>query len=172
MNTGKKFEQAFKLSVPKEYLLYRLPDPAQSFSGNSKIRFSLRNPFDYLMWVPDKRALFALELKTVSGKSISFERSKEELGEIHDYQIDGLNKWSKYDGVVCGFIIEFRKTEQTIFINIHEFNKLADMIAKKSFSINDLENNGIEYIIISQTKIRTRYKYDIKAFIDEVTMGE
>lgn len=104
-NTGKRFEADFKKSVPSYALLYRLPDSAQAFGGSSNLRFSSKNPFDYLIWNSKSHILYALELKTVAGKSISFERNKEEHGEIHWHQVEGLNKWNKYDGIVCGFII-------------------------------------------------------------------
>jgi hypothetical protein len=117
-NVGKLFESQFKLSVPDYALLYRLPDPAQSFGGGNKLRFSAKPPFDYLLWDSKRHILYALELKTVKDKSISFEREKGEHGEIHYSQIKGLNNWNKYDGIVCGFVIEFREIETTVFIEI------------------------------------------------------
>lgn len=164
-NTGKKFEADFKKSVPSYTLLYRLPDSAQAFGGSDNLRFSSKNPFDYLMWDSKKHILYALELKTVAGKAISFERNKEENREIHWHQIEGLNKWNKYDGIICGFIIEFRKIEKTVFINISDFNKLINVITKKSFNFDDLDKYNIRYITIEQTKARTRYTYDIDGFL-------
>lgn len=164
-NQGKIFELSFKNSVPSYALLYRLKDPAQSFGGCNNLRFSSKSPFDYLLWDSKKHILYALELKTVKGKSISFERSKEDDGEIHYHQICGLEKWSKYDGITAGLIIEFRKLEKTIFINIIDFGKLIDIIPKKSFNFNDLDANDIDYQIIGQKKSRTRFKYDIDDFL-------
>lgn len=165
-NQGKIFEQAIKTSVPDYALLYRLPDPAQSFGGGEKTRFSRHNPFDFLIWNPKNRTLFALEAKTVKGKSISFEREKCDHGEIHHYQIVGLNEWSKYDGVVAGFIIEFREIETTVFIRINDFNKLLDVIDKKSFNYGDLENYEVPFIVVPQTKRRTRYIYNIEKILE------
>lgn len=164
-NQGKIFEQQLRKSTPAYALLYRLPDPAQSFGGSSKLRFSAKNPFDFLLWDSRKHILYALELKTVAGKSISFERSKGESGEIHFYQIDGLKKWNEYDGIVCGFIIEFRELSKTVFIEIEEFNRLLNVVSKKSFNYDDLEKNDISFTVISQTKARTRYTYDIDGFL-------
>lgn len=164
-NTGKRFEADFKKSVPSYALLYRLPDSAQAFGGNSNLRFSSKNPFDYLIWDSKKHILYALELKTVAGKVISFERSKDENREIHWHQIEGLNKWNKYDGITCGFIIEFRAIEKTVFIDISEFNKLINMVTRKSFNFDDLNNHKIQYLIIGQEKIRTRYKYRVDEFL-------
>lgn len=163
-NIGKVFESQIKKSTPDYALLYRLPDSAQSFGGGN-LRFSNRNPFDFLLWDSIKHKLYAMEMKTVSGKSISFERNKQEKGEIHFHQINGLNDWNKFDGITCGFVIEFRQLEKTIFLEISEFNKLISAITKKSFNFNDLAENNISYIVIRQEKSRTRYIYDIDTFL-------
>lgn len=165
MNIGKLFEQQLKISTPSYSLLYRLPDAAQSFGTSNNLRFSSKNPFDFLLWDSIGHILYAIEAKTVSTKSISFERSKNDSGVIHLHQIAGLNKWDKYNGIICGFIIEFRELEKTIFLKISEFNKLINAINKKSFTINDLDNNDIAYSVISQKKARTRYKYDLDTFL-------
>lgn len=165
-NIGKVFEQAFSKSVPPYALLHRLPDSAQSFGGCNNLRFSAKSPFDYLMWDSKRRILYALELKTVKGKSISFERTKEDHGEIHYYQIAGLEKWSSYDGITAGLIIEFRELEATVFIDISDFKKLIDIIPKKSFNFKDLETYEISYKVIGQQKVRTRFKYDVDGFLE------
>ena len=168
MNTGKIFENAIKRSVPKSILLFRLPDAAQSFGGSNRLRFSRKNPFDFLMWDSCGHILFALEMKTVSGKSISFERSSEDHGEIHLHQISGLNECSKYDGIVCGFVIEFRVLATTIFIYISDFLRVSSVIPKKSFTIKDLDALSIPYYVIPQEIVKTRYKYDIEYFVREI----
>lgn len=163
-NIGKVFEEQIKKSIPSYVLLYRLPDAAQSFDKSS-LRFSHKNPFDYIMWDSKNKILFALELKTVQGKSISFERDKTEKGSIHFHQIEGLNKWGKYDGIISGFIIEFRQLEKTVFIDIESFNRLISCVQKKSFCFDDLDEYDIPYIVINQKLNRTRYIYDIDSFI-------
>lgn len=163
-NEGKRFEDDIKKSVPDYVLYYRLPDPPQSFGGSSILRFSRKNPFDFLMWDSMNRTLFAIETKTVKGKSISFERNKNENGLIHIHQIDNLKKWNEYDGIKCGFIIEFRQIETTVFIDIESFHKLSNIITKKSFTIKDFDDNNLEYIVIPQVKKRTRYIYDLDKF--------
>jgi len=168
-NRGKIFEDDFKKSVPNYVLLYRLPDSAQAFAPkSSNLRFSRKNPFDYLLWDSKRHMLYALELKTVAGKSISFEKNKEEHGEIHYHQIEGLKAWDRYDGIICGFLIEFRKIEKTIFININELGKLISLLAKKSFNYDDLARNKIKYIVINQNKVRTRYKYAVDEFLSTI----
>ena len=172
MNQGKRFEEDLKKSVPDYALLYRLPDPAQSFSGGKNTRFSRHNPFDFIIFSPTTRTLYALEAKTVRGKSISFERSKDDHAEIHSYQIDGLNEWNVYDGTICGFVIEFRVLEKTVFIKIEDFNRLLEIIDKKSFNYNDLMKNDIPFYIIGQEKKRTRYTYDIDGFLNSIHFEE
>lgn len=166
-NIGKQFEAALKKSVPDYALFYRLPDPAQSFGGAERTRFSRHNPFDFLLWDSVRHVLYAIEAKTVKGKSISFERSKSDHGEIHHYQIAGLNEWNKYDGIVSGFVIEFRELETTIFIDIDSFNTLIEGIDKKSFNWQDLQDSGLPFFIIPQKKKRTQYTYDIAKLLSE-----
>lgn len=169
-NQGKIFEEQIKKSTPSYALLYRLPDSAQAFGGSNNLRFSSKNPFDYLMWDSKKHILYALELKTVSGKTISFERNKDEKREIHLHQINGLSKWNEYDGIICGFVIEFRKIETTVFIGIDEFKKLINCIDKKSFNYGDLDQYKIDYKIIKQIKARTRYTYKLDEFLNEMEL--
>lgn len=167
-NIGKVFEEQLKKSAPPYSLLYRLPDSAQSFGGSSLLRFSSKNPFDFLLWDSIGHILYALEAKTVSGKSISFERTKDDKGEIHIHQIDGLNAWQKYNGIIAGFIIEFRALEKTVFITIENFNKIMVSINKKSFTLKDLDDNEITYFIIPQKKARTRFTYDLDCLLIEM----
>lgn len=169
-NTGKIFEQDFIKSVPDGIGVLRLPDAAQSFFRNTNLRFSKKNPFDYMIWNPDTLTLYALELKTVKGKSISFEREEKEHGEIHHHQIVGLSNWSKIGECVCGFIIEFRELEKTIFIDIDEFIKLINTISKKSFNYNDLINNEINIVTIPQEIKKTHYRYDINKFLNDTAL--
>jgi len=167
MNTGKLFEQQFTKSVPEDVLVYRIPDQAQSFCKSS-LRFSIKNPFDYIIWNPNTKTLYALELKTVKGKSISFERAKDDSGEIHYHQIEGLKLWDSYGGIISGFVIEFRELEKTIFISIKDFIHMLDVVNKKSFNINDLDKNEIKYYVIEQEKKRTRFTYCVDRFLNDM----
>lgn len=169
-NVGKKFEQDFIKSAPESIGVLRIPDAAQSFYRSSNLRFSRKNPFDFILWNPNTLTLYALELKTVNGKSISFERTKEEHGEIHYHQIVGLENFDNIGECVCGFIIEFRELEITIFLPITEFLKMQSQIQKKSFNYNDLANSDIDYIVIPQKKLKTHYRYDIEHFLEETAL--
>lgn len=167
-NEGKRFEEDIKKSVPDYALLHRLPDPPQSFGGSNNLRFSKKNPFDFILWDSKRCILYALEAKTVKGKSISFERTKDEHGEIHYHQIKGLLEWDNYNGTVCGFIIEFREIETTVFISIADFINLMNATDKKSFNFNDLQELNIPFISVPQNKKRTHYLYDIEHLLDNV----
>ena len=105
-------------------------------------------------------------MKTVKGKSISFERNKEEQKTIHYHQITGLTEWNKFENIVCGFLIEFRAIETTIFLDISDFNRLLEETKKKSFTIADLDNMGLPYLVIPQELKRTRYSYDLSPLLN------
>lgn len=108
--------------------------------------------------------LFCLELKSVAGKSISFERTDDDKGEIHYHQIKSLKKFSEYKNVISGLLIDFRGTDNTWFLNIYEWDNLINSITKKSFNESDL----ISYshpILISKKKLKVNYRYDVNKFI-------
>lgn len=171
-NPGKVFEEQWKKSTPDYALLYRLPDPAQSFGGGNRLRFSRKPEFDFLLWDSQRHILYALELKSVRGKSISFERSEKEDREIHYNQITGLNRWNAYDGIVCGLIVEFRGIEKTVFLDIEQMNRIMELIPKKSFNYDDFDRYKIRYTLIQQNKVRTKYLYDVDGFLNNKENSE
>ena len=170
-NVGKVFENDFIKSIPEYAWHMRIPDSAQSFAPNSSLRFSRKNPYDFIVWNPNTLTLYALELKTTKGKSISFERNKSENKSIHSHQIDGLTQVNKYSGIVSGFVIEFRVLEKTVFIPISEFNRLISIIGKSSINYDDLDKNNINYIIIPQSLLKTHYRYDIQTFFNKTGLN-
>lgn len=111
--------------------------------------------------------LFCLEFKTVAGTSISFERDKNDKGVIHWYQIDTLKKFSEYKNVIAGLIIDFRKSGNTYFLNINEWNNLVSHINKKSFNENDLTEYS-NPILVEKRKLKINYRYNIEKFLEEV----
>jgi len=168
-SVGKVFEDNWKKSVPGNIWIHRPPDAAQSFNQSSNLRFSQKSPCDYMMF--DGYHFFCLELKSVAGKSISFERTKKDKGEIHYHQIEYLKSCSQYKNVIPGLIIDFRGTNNTWFLNIKEWDDLINSISKKSFNESDL----ISYshpILISKKKLKVNYRYNIQRFIDDVTEME
>ncbi len=167
-NVGKIFEDEIKRSIPDNVLLCRLPDAAQSFAKSNNLRFSRKSPFDFIIWDSEHRRLYAVEAKTVAGKSISFERDKNDKGVIHWYQSEGLNVWGAYAGVEAGFMIQFRELEKTIFLRVGEYNRLIQMITKKSFRYDELEKYNIHFFHIPQKIARTRYTYDFTALFNQI----
>lgn len=167
MNAGKIFETDFKNSVPKDCYYLRIKDPAQSFNQDtgSGLRFSLANPFDCILF--NKSTLFTLELKSTKGTSLTFwKEGCKGTFNVKKNQIDGLLESSKYEGIVSGLIINFRKTNHTYFIDINNFIKMIEKLEKKSFNEKDVIVNGA--YLISQDKKRTRFSYDIESFIKDL----
>ena len=102
--------------------------------------------------------MYALELKTTSGTSIPFDKESNKCSGIKKNQIDGLTKMSGYE-IVCGFILNFRKTSNTYFMGINEFNDFLNNTDKKSLNEKDIiAYNGI---LLIATKKRVRYTYDL-----------
>lgn len=171
-NSGKIFEEAIKSSIPSYCLLIRLPDPPQSFVQSKSTRFSHKNPCDYICYDSENKKLWCLELKTTSSKSMSFENihnNDSESKMIHRHQTRGLLEFSKYDGVVAGFIFNFRHfegepnyNEMTYFMEVNDFQKMCDSIGKKSFNEIDAILYGAKKI--KGVKKRTRFKWDIDEF--------
>ncbi len=165
-NIGKKFEKNFRNSIPNDIYFHREKDSAQSFNQTDNLRFTLKNPYDLIMYFFP--VMFCLELKTVATSSISFARATNEKGVIHYHQIEGLREARKHKGIVAGFVVNFRKgngTENTYFIDINEFDRLMVELDKKSFNETDLKNYNT--ISIAGTKKRVNYKYDIAGFVEQ-----
>lgn len=166
-SVGKNFEQNWKSSIPENVFCYRPPDAAQSFGTNKNLRFSAKSPCDYFMF--DGNVLYALELKSISKNSISFERDKTDIGVIHKHQIENLLKFSSYKNVISGFLFDFRLSDKTYFCMIEKFIYMIKMIDKKSFNESDLYKwcNPIE---IEKTKLKVNYKYDINKFLNDTKL--
>lgn len=119
----------------------------------------------------DGSHFFCLELKTVAGKSISFERTKKDKGEIHYHQIEYLKSCSQYKNVIPGLIIDFRGTNNTWFLHIDQWDGLITSITKKSFNESDLLSYS-HPLLISKKKLKVNYRYDVAKFIQDATKLE
>lgn len=173
-NVGKRFEQQFKLSVPDYCLLVRIPDPPQSFVQSKSTRFSVKNPFDFIMFDSIRKVLYCIELKTTKYKSISYEDIELDTSQnkmIHKHQILGLLKSSDYQNVKSGFLINFRDEddgiERTYFQDINDFITMSKKINKKSFNELDLIVDG-NAIKIDGKKKRVNYIWDIDKFLNKI----
>lgn len=174
MNTGKVFERQFKSSIPDYCYLQRIPDPPQSFAKSKTTKFSVKNPYDFIMYDSNSKHLFCFELKTTKYKSIGFEdiNSNEKQNKmIHKHQIQGLYDASKYDGIVAGFILNFRDEnkhiERTYFQEINSFLSMVNKINKKSFNELDLIVDG-GALKIDGIKKRVNYTWNIDKFLNDV----
>lgn len=152
---GKQFEKDFKDSIPDDVFYYRFKDGTAGFSGtkNENVRFQSKNICDCMLF--HRGVLCLLELKTVKGKSFSF-------NNVRDNQIKELEK-STYFGIIAGFIINFRDLEKTIFIEVNEFIDMMNRSSKKSFNQDDLQFH--KYTEISSKKLKVHYRYDIEKFL-------
>ena len=169
-NIGKKFEDNFKKSVPDYVLVYRPPDSAQGFDvgASNKLRFSRHSPCDFMLFDGTRNMFLTLELKTFQG-SCSFERSKEEKGIIHYYQIEKLKEFANYKRVVSGFVLDFRSTDNTYFLNINEWDDFISHIEKKSFNEKDLLIYASP-ILIEKEKLKVNYRYDVELLLSKLNV--
>lgn len=166
-NIGKIFEDNIKASMPKDVMVYRPPDQAQAFDmSSSKLRFSRHSPADYFIFDGNKNLFLALECKTFQG-SCSFERTKEDKGIIHHYQIKSLNDLSSYYRVVSGFLLDFRKTGNTYFLHISDMNKIIEALNKKSFNEKDMLSI-CSPILLEKRKLKVNYRYNIGKLLEEI----
>lgn len=145
--------------------IYRPPDQAQSFDikNSSKLRFSRHSPCDFFIY--NGKKLWTVECKTFSG-SCSFERSKEEKGIIHYYQIETLLDYSKYRNIISGFLLDFRKSDNTYFLEINDFCKMINSLSKKSFNETDMLNMCKPFNI-DKKKNKINYKYNLERLFTE-----
>lgn len=158
MNEGKKFEDNFKKSIPEDVYYLRLHDSSIGFDiQNSTQRFALKSPFDCILFA--RGEMYCLELKTTSSTSISFAGSGP---MIKEHQVKELQKAHSY-GCSAGFIVNFRKTQDTYYLPIDVFVTFKEFYTKKSFNISDLEN--MPCIYIPSKKLKTNYRYDIEPML-------
>ncbi len=155
MNSGKRFEQNFRKSIPKDTLYYRLKDNPSTW-GSDKLRFTTSNICDCIVY--DGNYLLLLELKSTKGASLSF-------GNIRNSQLKGLTEYGEYPNVVAGFIINFSDKEECFFLEISKLVNFIESTTRKSIPIEYVKEKGIK---IGCIKKRTNYVYDVKKFLDDI----
>lgn len=163
MNPGKDFERQFIDSVKFGTFVQRLSDPAASFSSPTTLRFSNKNPFDFLLYRYPH--LYALELKSRIG-AISFytESAPDRSVDIKKWQISGLSKAVETPGVIAGFILNFRDKAHTYFLPISALLLFSGSTTKKSINESDVISLGA--FLIPQTLKRTKYSFDVTSMLD------
>ena len=129
------------------------------------------NKYDCFMFA--RSHLFTLELKSTKQKSISFAESI-----IKQHQIDNLAEANTYDGIISGFIFNFREPDNRVFfVHIKDFidykyiaqnqikeHNYKNKVNKSSISLAICEEIGLE---IKGFKKRVKWHYHIKDFITE-----
>lgn len=132
-----------------------------------------KNKYDFYLY--SKPNLYTLEFKSINAKSISVTDPKI----IKPHQIEALDGADKSDGVIPGFIFNFRGTEEneTYFVHIKDF------LEYKNIAVNGISNHTYKSkvnkssipvgicaeigIRINNFKKRTKYHYHVKEFIKE-----
>lgn len=172
-NLGKQFEEDFQKSAAQgsERIFFtRIKDTFVPPDLRSRVRVT-KNDYDCMMFA--KNRLFTLELKSTKQKSISFD---EKI--IKQHQIDKLKEATNYEGIVSGFIMNFREPDNRVFfIHIDDFIKYKQIaetqtqdhtyknkVNKSSISLGICEEIGIE---IKGFKKKVRWHYHIGDFITE-----
>jgi recombination protein U len=151
-NVGKVFEQDFKKSIPPDYFHYRLKDDTSGYSG-------VNNPCDFMIYKAPH--LFMLELKSCKGKSIPLDRLREN-------QVKGLYKSYLNHAIYGGFVINFRDLEETYFLSVYEVVRFINEGGRKSLPVEFCRKYGSR---IEQTLKRTRYSYDLGAWLGRYYHG-
>ncbi|AAK79196.1 recombination protein U [Clostridium acetobutylicum] len=164
INTGKRFEEDFKKSIPEKYCVIRLKDSASSWNGGTSSRFTINNPCDYIVFA--NKWLHLVELKSHKGASFPIAPKYKEKKRMKKIKIN-RKQWYKIAQVMHSFK----------FLNIEKYipKKVSNYGVIKPNQINDLikyhkkENvNGIFIFNLSE-KDRT-YCVDcreVKQAIDE-----
>lgn len=176
-NEGKKFESLIRDNAMEDGLYYlRLQDNLKVGAKVQGARFSQKSPYDSILFA--NNTLFCLELKSTSGTSLSI--GEKGSCNIKQHQIDSLMEASKYDDVIPGFLIQFRRRETkryireetTYFIHIDDFIKKISDSNKKSISFEDCKDIGIDVPKINIGKRVVKYKYLIKDMAQQLLMKE
>jgi recombination protein U len=154
MNEGKKFEQDFIRSVPETVFKYRFKDGTAGWGEQDKTRFQAPNICDFLLF--DGR-LWLLELKSHKGKSIPFSC-------IRENQLTELSKAEIFDGIIPGFVFNFRDIAKTYFLHIRHAYYYYHHADRKSFPLDFVQEYGQE--IRAELK-KVRYRYDVQGFLME-----
>lgn len=134
-------------------------DNAASFANGDNTRFTSSNICDFILLDDNTKTLFLIECKSTKSTSIP-------LTMLRENQINGLLEADKHN-LITGLLVNFRNdNNDTFFVSISKFINMMKNSNKKSFNVKDLEN--INAIRILSNKKRTRYKYDIEKFMNEV----
>lgn len=146
MNTGKRFENNFRLSVPNDIFYYRFKDGTSSWDKGTITRFQHKNICDSLLFYGER--MFLIECKSHKGKSLP-------LSRIRDNQVTELLDASKYNGIVAGILVEFSDLREYYFLEIN-------MLLNFTFEYPDKKSIPVKYF--------TEYAYQLKKELKPVNV--
>jgi len=154
MNTGKRFEQNFRKSVPEDIFYYRFNDGTASW-GSEKTRFQTPNMCDCMIFY--KNSLFLIELKSHKGKSLPFVA-------IRNNQLEKMTDACRFDNILPLFIINFSDVGETYGIYAEKINEFIKTASRKSIPIDWCMKNGIE---IKSVRKKVNFVYEIEQSLHE-----
>jgi len=167
-DTGKQFEKDFRDSAElyPDIYIERFKDSA--FHGKiEKVRVA-QNPCDFIMYKHPN--LFLLEMKSTKGTSFSF---SEKI--IKQHQIDSLMEASEVNGIIAGFLFNFRerqykkfpytKENSVYFVPIKRFVNFKNKTNKTSINEDDCKHLGYQ---LKQRKKIIHFEYDVYDMIEHV----
>jgi penicillin-binding protein-related factor A (putative recombinase) len=167
---GKEFEQAIETSAAEQTIFYFRVRDVNPMAIKPKFKLP-QNKYDCLLYYNDH--LFPIEMKSTKSKSVSFSESI-----IKQHQIDNLLDSVNYNGVIAGFLFNFREPDnKTYFVHINDFVKYKHIaenqlehtyqskINKSSIPIAICQEIGYE---LKNVKKVRKYRYYLKMLFDEL----
>ena len=171
-NPGKIFEGDLKDSfIENEIFCMRINDNYMANVQVGKGAFTTRNPADFIFFYEGK--LYFAECKSTKYKSMSFSLDPMDNGSpmIKAHQIESLMDFSNYEGIRCGFLLNFRDDTNpanslTYWMPIESFSMFLTKTDKKSINKLDIvENDGL--LIDSEVK-RTHLRFDVRQMFEDI----
>lgn len=153
---GKQFEKAFKDSLPREYVSYRLKDAPKDFQ-NPNLKFSPSNIADFIIANPLTRKMHFIELKETVNTSLPFGN----INFDHAEKIALMERSEFCEGYLLVRFSEKRTGTYALRIKqILEYRKeqMNSDKPKKSFSFDWISENGIE---LPERRLSVNYRIDV-----------
>jgi len=144
---GNKFQEDFVRSVPNDVLVERYKD--------SPVRFKhVDNPADF--WINAGEYVLLIECKSTNDTSLP-------LGNIRMGQVWKMLLSCCKKRTYGGFVINFRRFDQTYFVFIGEFLLWYITRSSSSLSREWIREHGYR---ISQKQIISRWRYGVSGLLD------
>ena len=151
MNSGKRFENNFKASVPKGVWCYRLRDGTSSWGDKESTRFQCTNICDFIL--ADGEYVVLAELKSHKGKSLP-------LSCIRKNQFEDMLKADEFVFTRPVLIVNFEDVDRCFSLNIDLVDDFIKEGGRKSIPISYFEEWGTE-IPSRKKKVNTEYRLDV-----------